>query len=94
MHNIARVTRDDAKVSKALLLLLEPLVQTAGDKGVAFLLAACADMSGHDDASGLGPCPFDHIRVSELSPPSTWSRCRVDGVFMSPRRLDAVDAAA
>ena len=56
MHNIARVTRDDAKVAKALLLLLEPLVQTAGDKGVAFLLAACADMSGHDDASGLGPC--------------------------------------
>ena len=56
VHNIARVTRDDAKVSKALLLLLEPLVATAGDKGVAFLLAACADMSGHDDASGLGPC--------------------------------------
>ena len=56
VHNIARVTRDDAKVAKALLLLLEPLVQTAGDKGVAFLLAACADMSGHDDASGLGPC--------------------------------------
>ena len=52
VHNIARTTRDDAKVSKALLLLLEPLVQTAGDKGVAFLLAACADMSGHDDASG------------------------------------------
>uniref|UniRef100_A0A7S3ZQM5 Sister chromatid cohesion protein n=1 Tax=Pelagomonas calceolata TaxID=35677 RepID=A0A7S3ZQM5_9STRA len=64
VHNIARTTRDDAKVSKALLLLLEPLVATAGDKGVAFLLAACADMSGHDDASGSGPCPFDHIRVS------------------------------
>ena len=64
VHNIARTTRDDAKVAKALLLLLEPLVATAGDKGVAFLLAACADMSGHDDASGSGPCPFDHVDVA------------------------------
>ena len=67
------MTRDDAKVSKALLLLLEPLVATAGDKGVAFLLAACADMSGHDDASGLGPCPLILFVAST-------SRCRVDGV--------------
>ena len=41
-----RVARDDAVPA---LLLLEPLVATAGDKGVAFLLAACADMSGHDE---------------------------------------------
>ena len=34
------------------MMLLEPLVATAGDKGVAFLLAACADMAGHDDACG------------------------------------------
>lgn len=52
VHCVAQTTKDDGKASKALMMLLEPLVATAGDKGVAFLLAACADMAGHDDACG------------------------------------------
>ena len=106
VHNIARespphLTRDDAKRSQHRardggdLLLLEPLVATAGDKGVAFLLAACADMSGHDDASGLGPCPliiFVSLQTLSTGRRSRLRRCRV--AFMSLRRLDAVDATA
>ena len=56
-------TRDDAS-SKALLLLLEPLVAaTAGDKG-GVSAGGVRTPSGHDDASGLGPCLLSYSAPS------------------------------